>query len=194
MTELLVAEEELAMLEGAHGFYVDAGLQIRQEHRSELNKMDLCEVLGMVGDEAGQKLIGRIMAACDVDTMRRLVEASDSVREKARLVEVQNPIGGRYLVEHQQARRLRDSRWRAAVKVRCGMEVMAPGPCQLQYADPAKGRCNKRTDTKGDHTLTCEVGCTRIARHNALAAAEFDHARQAGFAAWREADVPSGKP
>ena len=85
---------------------------------------------------------------------------------------------------------LADAEFRTGLRLRLGMPVCAPGPCQHRSARGSGSVCGHTLDSSGNHALTCKVGGEVNVLHDAGCQVVLQAARAAGMRALRQQIVP----
>lgn len=117
----------------------------------------------------GRSLEGPIQRAFDGAVAQGLWLGSDA-RNKARLLSLDNPIGGRFLLEvpNDGMQGLADNLWVLFVRFRLGLTIFSSQQRCRHVNIATKKWCAAFLDGQGDHAATCESGGFVVARHAAL--------------------------
>ena len=87
---------------------------------------------------------------------------------------------------------LTDAEFVAYTKLRLGMPIVTPGPCQLARVGKGEQRttCGAMMDAHGTHCVSCKVGGAVLAAHSEGCQVLADACRAAGYFCRREQIVP----
>ena len=87
---------------------------------------------------------------------------------------------------------LSDAEWTAYTRLRLGLPVVKPGPCQLVRQSKCGERqvCGQLMDAAGAHCVSCKVGGAVIAAHGEGCQILADATREAGYTCRREQVTP----
>ena len=173
------------------GCAVTAGGWLQEDIEEEPNHEEALQALE-VGVTA--KLLGKMSNCLDKKEADQLYAEANTCEDKCRLMDIRNEVGARYLTDPNHAEQMRDEKWRIVARFRLGEKIIPRGlTCRLAYADPARGTCDQMLDENGNHALGCRVSACRTRRHDGLADLEQERAKAAGYASWREVDIPKWK-
>ena len=147
------------------------------EHLSKVLEVEDAVSLESVDGISQKELSLRV----DDKLYNELIEAAETVRDKARLASVELPHAGDWLYvvpSPALGLQLRPPEFRVSVLYRLGMPIFqAGGACVA---------CDRPSDVFGDHAVGCASQGERIARHNHLRDALYHTAVSAHLAPIRE--------
>ena len=114
--------------------------------------------------------------------------------DQQRLADCSGPEGGAYLVAGKVELNvsLTDHEFMHYTRLRLGMELVRPGPCQLARVtrDGERRICGAFMDAKGGHCIGCKIGGAVVAAHGEGCQIIAAATREGGYYSRREQIVP----